>query len=279
MRSWEAVKVGCHTFYLLYKMASYGKTELLTRYSSPVLPVCFAVSNGRSLSPYHPSSGQSLTSALQLNPNLLCVINKQGMLNWIKYRNSEGYCIFSCLIKFKDCLTLAPQGVSQRVIGVPPSRPGTVLFWRLQSFPSQRRGPKETSLVNLHVCAVHKRFVNTLSHIGSGRLSSGTAFALKYCLFSYSMSARGLEDNICSLHVHQTRPHQSYDTLLSLNASHISAFFTTTRTDGTNYRRRDTLTNMHCPGTEMTKSLIGLWYVGDFSHSVKACLKLTDVKD
>lgn len=267
------------SFLPLYKMVSCGKTERLTLHSSPVVPVCFAVSNGRSLSPYHPSSGQSLTSALQLNLNLSCVINKQGMLNWIKYRYSEGYCTFSCLIQFKDGLPLAPQGVSQRVIGLPPSRPGTVPFWRLQSFPSRRRGLKETSVVNLHVCAVHERFVNTLSHIGSGRLSSGTAFALKYCLFSSSMSARGLEDNICSLHVHQTRPHQSHDTLLSLNASHISAFFTTMRTDGTNYRRRDTLTNTHCPSTEMTKSLIGIWYVGDFSHSVKACLKFTDVKD
>jgi len=128
MRSWEAVKVGCHTFYLLYKMVSYGKTELLTYHSSPVVPGCFAVSNGRSLSPYHPSSGQSLTSALQLNLNLSCVINKQGMLNQIKYRNSEGYCIFSALIQFQDGLTLAPQGVSQRVIGVPPSHPGTVMF-------------------------------------------------------------------------------------------------------------------------------------------------------
>ncbi len=91
-----------------------------------------------------------------------------------------------------------------------PPRDG-VLFWRLQSFPSQRWGLKENSAINLHVCAVHKRFVNTLSHIGSGRLSTGTAFALKYCLFSSSMSARGLEDNICSLHVHQTRPYQSHD--------------------------------------------------------------------
>ncbi len=159
-----------------------------------------------------------------------------------------------------------------------PPRDG-VLFWRLQSFPSQRWGLKDTSAINLHVCAVHKRFVNTLSHIGSGRLSTGTAFALKYCLFSSSMSACGLEDNICSLHVHQTRPHQSHDILLSLNASHISAFFTTMRTDGANYHCRDTLTNTQCPGTELTKSLIGIGYVCDFSHSVKACLKLTDVKD
>lgn len=202
------------------------------------------------------------------------------MLNRIKCNH-----IFSCLIQFKDeppcAFYLWPHKVSVNVSsGFPPEPPRDgVLFWRLQSFPSQRRGVKETSSVNLHVCGVHKRFVNTLSHIGSGRLSTGTAFALKYCLFSSSMSACGLEDNICSLHVHQTWPHQSHDTLLGLNASHISAFFATTRTDGANYCRRDTLTNTRCPGTEMTKSLIGIGYVGDFSHSVKACLKLADVKD
>ncbi len=80
----EAVEVGCHLSYLFYRMVSFGKTELLTRHSSPVVLVCFAVSNGRTLSPSHPSSGQSLTSALQLNLNLLCVINKWAMLNQIK---------------------------------------------------------------------------------------------------------------------------------------------------------------------------------------------------
>jgi len=36
---------------------------------------------------------------------------------------------------------------------------------------------------------VHQRLVNRLSHIGSGSLSIGTIFALKYYLFSFSMSA------------------------------------------------------------------------------------------
>ena len=48
---------------------------------------------------------------------------------------------------------------------------------------------------------VHQRLVNRLSHIGSGSLSTGTVFALKYYLFSFSMSAWRLLDNICSFHV------------------------------------------------------------------------------
>lgn len=48
---------------------------------------------------------------------------------------------------------------------------------------------------------VHQRLVNRLSHIGSGSLSTGTVFALKYYLFSFSMSAWRLSDNICSFHV------------------------------------------------------------------------------
>lgn len=48
---------------------------------------------------------------------------------------------------------------------------------------------------------VHQRLVNRLNHIGSGSLSTGIVFALKYYLFSFSMSAWRLLDNICSFHV------------------------------------------------------------------------------
>lgn len=52
---------------------------------------------------------------------------------------------------------------------------------------------------------VHGRLVNTLLRISSGSLTSGKTFALKYCLSSSSMSAPGLQDNICSPHVPKTR--------------------------------------------------------------------------
>ena len=48
---------------------------------------------------------------------------------------------------------------------------------------------------------VHQRLVNRLNHIGSGSLSTGIVFALKYYLFSFSVSAWRLLDNICSFHV------------------------------------------------------------------------------
>lgn len=51
---------------------------------------------------------------------------------------------------------------------------------------------------------VHRRLVNMLSCIGCGSLTSGKTFSLKYCLSSSSMSALGLQDNICSLHVPKT---------------------------------------------------------------------------
>lgn len=51
---------------------------------------------------------------------------------------------------------------------------------------------------------VHGRLVNTQSRIGCGSLTSGKTFALKYCLSSSSMSALGLQDNICSPHVPKT---------------------------------------------------------------------------
>lgn len=108
---------------------------------------------------------------------------------------------------------------------------------------------------------VHRRRVNTLSHIGCGSVSSGTTFALKYCLSSSSMSARGaptttyVPSSMSSRHGSITR-HTNQTLCIAARAS-VSLFFSLlslysplspAKTDGANYELqlclRSTLMNI-----------------------------------
>lgn len=124
---------------------------------------------------------------------------------------------------------------------------------------------------------VHGRLVNTQSRIGCGSITSGKTFALKYCLSSSSMSALGLQDNICSLHVPKTwQPVCTLRLLVAQTHHHTATVFLTAslhslpppnpgaETDGRKLQwqlcLKSTLTNSRPgpPVTEMTKSLIGI---------------------
>lgn len=70
--------------------------------------------------------------------------------------------------------------------------------WGLSAGSALRVAPHATVCKRQHL-AVHGRLVNTPSCMGRGSLTSGKTFSLKYRLSSSSMSAPGLQDNICSL--------------------------------------------------------------------------------
>lgn len=124
---------------------------------------------------------------------------------------------------------------------------------------------------------VHGRLVNKLSRTHSGRLTSGKTLRLKYCLSSSSMSAQGLQDNICSLHVLKTwkpacrsfTPNQSHKRdipPLPSSSQHLFPFPFFNEVDGHGSQkhllllkvRQHAPTYPHICVTEMTKSLIGI---------------------
>lgn len=97
--SQDVFSSGLSSFLPLYGMVSSGKTELLSRHSSLEVVVCFgSLQRQKSIcvsSIFRPNSCQmrartGLTSTLQLNLSISCLINKHPMLNRIKCRYGDG---------------------------------------------------------------------------------------------------------------------------------------------------------------------------------------------
>lgn len=148
---------------------------------------------------------------------------------------------------------------------------------------------------------VHGRLVNKLSRTHSGRPTSGKTLRLKYCLSSSSMSAQGLQDSICSLHVPKTwkpactsfTPNQSHKRVipqLPSSSQHLFSFPSSMKQMAMDHKsicafksaatrphlpphlrhRNDKIINWHCVRAVCFSAV---------SHSMSVCLKLTDVKD